>query len=315
MALPVSIQGAAVVEGVQARPAGGGGRRRGDGRPALGFLAPSLVGLLFFTAFPIVASLLLSFFNWPVIGSHHFTGAANYRTLVTDKEFHTAILNTLLFVVLYVPLNVVLALAIAVWIGPRIKGRRFYRTLFFIPAVTPVVANAAIFTLVLSPNGLIDSLSQTWFHHQTPNFLGSTTWSMPAVVLLSIWQGFGYNMLVFSAALDAVPQSLTEAAAIDGAGRSARFFRVVLPLLTPSIFFAVVLTLISSFQVFTQAFVLTGGGPGNTTTTMVLYLYEQGFQFYKLGLASAIAWVLFVIIMLITLFQFIGQKRWVHYDQ
>ena len=114
---------------------------------------------------------------------------------------------------------------------------------------------------------------------------------MPAVVMLSIWQGFGYNMLVFSAALDTVPSSLVEAAAIDGASPAARFFRVVLPLMTPAIFFAVVPTLISSFQVFTQAYVLTGGGPGNATTTMVVYLYEQGFQFYKLGLASSIAWV------------------------
>jgi multiple sugar transport system permease protein len=178
-----------------------------------------------------------------------------------------------------------------------------------------VVANAAIFSLILSPNGLVDSLAQTWLHKQAPNFLGSTTWAMAAVVLLSIWQGFGYNMLVFSAALDAVPASLTEQAAIDGAGTLSRFFRIVLPLLTPSIFFAVVLTLISSFQVFTQAYVLTGGGPGNTTTTMVVYLYEQGFQFFKLGLASAIAWVLFLIILVITVFQFIGQKRWVNYDQ
>src|SRR5215212_83555 len=114
---------------------------------------------------------------------------------------------------------------------------------FFIPAVTPVVANAAIFSLILSPNGLIDSLMQTWFGVQAPNFLGSKTWAMPAVVMLSIWQGFGYNMLVFSAALDAVPTSLTEAAAIDGAGTVARFFRIVLPMITPSIFFAVVLTL------------------------------------------------------------------------
>jgi multiple sugar transport system permease protein len=130
-----------------------------------------------------------------------------------------------------------------------------------------------------------------------------------------VWQGFGYNMLVFSAALDAVPASLVEAAAIDGAGTRDRFFRIVLPLITPAMFFAVVLTLISAFQVFAQAYVLTGGGPGNTTTTLVLYLYEQGFRFYKLGFASAIAWVLFVIILLITVFQFIGQKKWVNYDQ
>jgi len=289
--------------------------RRGDGKAAAFFLSPSLLGLLAFTSFPIVASMLLSFYNWPVIGRHTFIGLKNYHTLLANDAFRTAILNTLLFVVLYVPLNIVISLGLAVWISPRIKGRGFYRTLFFIPAVTPVVANAAIFSLILSPNGLVDSLAQTWFGKQAPNFLGSTTWAMAAVVMLSIWQGFGYNMLVFSAALDAVPSSLTEQAAIDGASTTARFFRIVLPLLTPSIFFAVVLTLISSFQVFTQAYVLTGGGPGNTTTTMVLYLYEQGFRFFKLGLASAVAWVLFLIILVITVFQFIGQKKWVNYDQ
>jgi multiple sugar transport system permease protein len=308
MALPVSTISAA-----QSTVAARG--RRGDGKAAAGFLSPSLVGLLVFTSFPIVASLLLSFFNWPVIGQHTFTGLKNYQTLLAKPEFRTAVLNTLLFVVLYVPLNIVISLGLAVWISPRIKGRGFYRTLFFIPAVTPVVANAAIFSLILSPNGLVDSLSQTLLHRQAPNFLGSTTWAMSAVVLLSIWQGFGYNMLVFSAALDGVPASLTEQAAIDGAGSGARFFRIILPLLTPSIFFAVVLTLISSFQVFTQAYVLTGGGPGNTTTTMVVYLYEQGFQFFKLGFASAIAWVLFVIILVITVLQFVGQKKWVNYDQ
>ena len=275
-----------------------------------------MLGLLAFTAFPIVASLIIGFYNWPVIGGHTFTGLKNYQTLLTSKEFHTSILNTFVFVLLYLPLNIVISLGLAVWIGSkRIKAPGLYRTIFFIPAVTPVVANAAIFSLILAPNGLIDSLMQTWFGVQAPNFLGSTTWAMPAVVMLSIWQGFGYNMLVFSAALDAVPASLTEAAAIDGAGTFARFFRIILPLITPAIFFAVVLTLISSFQVFTQAYVLTGGGPGNATTTMVVYLYEQGFQFYKLGLASAVAWVLFVIILVITIFQFIGQKRWVHYDQ
>jgi multiple sugar transport system permease protein len=299
-----------------ASTAGTGGRgKRGDGRAAVGFLAPSMLGLLAFTAFPIVASLLLGFFDWPVIGDHAFTGLKNYESLMSSAEFKTAIINTIVFVVLYVPLNIVISLGLAVWISPRIRPRGLYRTIFFIPVVTPVVANAAIFSLILSPNGLVDSLMQTWFGVQAPNFLGSKTWAMPAVVLLSVWQGFGYNMLVFSAALDAVPSSLTEAATIDGASPSARFFRIVLPLITPAIFFAVVLTLISSFQVFTQAYVLTGGGPGNATTTMVLYLYEQGFRFFNLGLASAIAWVLFLIILIITVFQFIGQKRWVHYDQ
>ena len=308
--MPVDVTAAAATIGQPGR------KKRGDGKAATGFLAPSMLGLLAFTAFPIVASLIIGFYNWPVIGGHTFTGLKNYQTLLNSKEFHTSIVNTFVFVLLYLPLNIVISLGLAVWIGSKkIKARGLYRTIFFIPAVTPVVANAAIFSLILAPNGLVDSLMQTWFGIQAPNFTGSTTWAMPSVVMLSIWQGFGYNMLVFSAALEAVPSSLTEAAAIDGAGTFARFFRIVLPLITPAIFFAVVLTLISSFQVFTQAYVLTGGGPGNATTTMVVFLYEQGFQFYKLGLASAVAWVLFVIILVITIFQFIGQKRWVQYDQ
>jgi multiple sugar transport system permease protein len=308
--MPVDVTAATATIGQPGR------KKRGDGKAATGFLAPSMLGLLAFTAFPIVASLIIGFYNWPVIGDHTFTGLKNYQTLLNSKEFHTSIVNTFVFVLLYLPLNIVISLGLAVWIGSKkLKARGLYRTIFFIPAVTPVVANAAIFSLILAPNGLIDSLMQTWFGIQAPNFTGSTTWAMPSVVMLSIWQGFGYNMLVFSAALEAVPSSLTEAAAIDGAGTFARFFRIVLPLITPAIFFAVVLTLISSFQVFTQAYVLTGGGPGNATTTMVVFLYEQGFQFYKLGLASAVAWVLFVIILVITIFQFIGQKRWVQYDQ
>jgi len=306
VAVPVNI-------GAAAAPSDRG--RRTDWRVASGFLAPSMLGLIAFTLFPIIASLLLGFYNWPVIGTFTFTGLKNYQTLLTSPQFGEAVLNTLLFVVLYVPLNIVVSLGLAVWIRSVAKGRGFYRTLFFIPAVTPTVANAAIFALILAPNGLVDSLMQTWFGVQAPNFLGSKNWAMPAVVLLSLWQGFGYNMLVFSAALDAVPASLVEAAAIDGAGARDRFFRIVLPLITPAMFFAVVLTLISAFQVFAQAYVLTGGGPGNTTTTLVLYLYEQGFWFYKLGYASAIAWVLFLIILLITVFQFIGQKKWVNYDQ
>jgi multiple sugar transport system permease protein len=306
VAVPVNI-------GAAAAPSDRG--RRTDWRVASGFLAPSMLGLMAFTLFPIIASLLLGFYNWPVIGTFTFTGLKNYQTLLTSPQFGEAVLNTLLFVVLYVPLNIVISLGLAVWIRSVAKGRGFYRTLFFIPAVTPTVANAAIFALILAPNGLVDSLMQTWFGVQAPNFLGSKNWAMPAVVLLSLWQGFGYNMLVFSAALDAVPASLVEAAAIDGAGARDRFFRIVLPLITPAMFFAVVLTLISAFQVFAQAYVLTGGGPGNTTTTLVLYLYEQGFRFYKLGYASAIAWVLFLIILLITVFQFIGQKKWVNYDQ
>lgn len=297
-------------------PAPPRGTKRGDGRAASAFLLPGAIGFVAFTAFPIVASLVMSFFDWPVLGSPSFVGFQNFVELfTTDPVFKTALLNTAVFVLLYVPINIVVSMGLAVWISPRIIGRRYYRVLFFVPAVTPMVGNAVVFGLLYTPRGLIDSTFQTLFGVSAPNFLGSSAWALPAVVLMSVWQGFGYNLLVFSAALDAVPPSLTEAAAIDGAGPVRQFFSVVLPLMSPSLFFATVLTLISSFQVFVQPYILTGGGPGNSTTTLVMYLYQSGFQNFRLGFASAIAWVLFVIIMALTAIQFLGQKKWVHYDQ
>jgi len=297
-------------------PAPPRGTKRGDGRAASAFLLPGAIGFVAFTAFPIVASLVMSFFDWPVLGDPSFIGFGNFVELfTTDPVFTTALLNTAVFVLLYVPVNIVVSMGLAVWISPRIVGRRYYRVLFFVPAVTPMVGNAVVFGLLYTPRGLIDSVFQTLFGVSAPNFLGSSAWALPAVVLMSVWQGFGYNLLVFSAALDAVPPSLTEAAAIDGAGPVRQFFSVVLPLMSPSLFFATVLTLISSFQVFVQPYILTGGGPGNSTTTLVMYLYQSGFQNFRLGFASAIAWVLFVIIMVLTAVQFLGQKKWVHYDQ
>ncbi|WP_205709146.1 ABC transporter permease subunit [Kineococcus siccus] len=312
MTTPIVVAGDTAAVGRRGAPQG---YRKGDGKSAIPFLTPGAIGFLAFTLFPVFASLAMSLFDWPVLGSPSFLGLGNYSELMSDTTFRTALINTLIFVVLYVPINIVVSLGLAAWISPRIKGRRFYRVVFFIPAVTPMVGNAVVFGLLLTPNGLIDSTMKSLFDVGAPNFLGSTSWAMPAVVMMSVWQGFGYNLLVFSAAMDAVPPSLTEAASIDGAGTVRQFFSVVLPLLSPSIFFATVLTLISSFQVFTQAYVLTGGGPGSSTTTLVMYLYQSGFQFFRLGFASAIAWVLFVIIMFITGLQFLAQKRWVHYDQ
>jgi multiple sugar transport system permease protein len=271
-------------------------------------------GLLLFTLVPMVGSLVISFFAWPVLGERAFTGLDNFTQLfVEDPIFRRVMLNTVVFVAAYVPLNLALSMGLAVWISPRIKGRGIYRLLFFIPTVTPMVANALVWRLLLQPGGVFDNAAQA-VGLQAPNFLGDTRWAMASLILMSVWQGFGYNMLVFSAGLDAIPETVLEAAAIDGAGPWRRFWNVTLPMMSPSIFFAMVMTLITSFQVFVQPYILTNGGPGVTTTTMVLYLYRTGFQFFNLGLASAVAWMLFVIIMLVTALQFIGQRRWVNYD-
>lgn len=293
-------------------------RRRAlrDTLSAYAFLLPNAIGFLVFTCVPIIASLVISFFVWPLQSSPTFAGLRNYVDLGTkDPVFGQVFLNTLYFVVTYVPLNLVLALGIAVWLSSRIRWRNLFIVVFFLPVVTPMVANALIWTLPYAPRtGLLDWLLQAVFHVTGPNWLGSQRLAMPAMVLMSVWQGFGYNMLILLAGLQAIPKEFYDAAAIDGANGWRRFRSLTLPLLTPFVFFALVMTLITSFQVFTQPYILTSGGPGVSTTTLVLYLYNNGFQYFKMGYASALAWILFVIIRLITATQFSFQKWWVNYD-
>jgi multiple sugar transport system permease protein len=259
-------------------------------------------------------ALVMSLFDWPVFGNRTFTGLDNYARLLGNPVFRQVVLNTCLFVVLYVPLNLIVSLGLAAWVSPKIKGRSAFRILFFIPVMAPIVANAVVWRFMYQPGGLLDSLSQSVLGSAAPSFLASSATAMLAIVAMSVWQGFGYNFLVFSTAIDQVPQEQLEAAAIDGASGRQRFRHVTLPMITPSIFFATTLTLITSFQVFAQPFLLTKGGPGNATATLVLFVYNEGWRFLHMGLAAAAGWVLFVIIMGITAIQFLGQKRWVHYD-
>ncbi len=306
----------------QASPAVGTSERhtgvrsaRRNRRAALGFLAPNLLGFLLFTIVPIGASLVLSFYEWPMLGDATFAGLGNFVKLFTkDPVFWQVVGNTLYFVVGYVALNLIVSLCLAVWLTSRIRWKGFLRFVFFLPVVSPMVANAVVWRLLYAPDdGLIAWFFKTFTGTTGPNWLGSATWAMPAVILMSVWAGFGYNMIIFIAGIEGIPDSLYEAAALDGAGWWRRLFSITLPMLTPSLFFATVMTVISSLQVFAQPFVLTGGGPGSATTTLVFYLYQQGFQSYEMGYASSIAWSLFVLIMAITVIQFQSQKRWVHY--
>ncbi|MFC7579942.1 carbohydrate ABC transporter permease [Schaalia naturae] len=280
-----------------------------------GFAGPQAVGLLVFVVLPIVMTVVMSLFNWPMIGSRSWNGLENYRTLFGDPVFRAAVRNTCEFVVSYLALNLVVSLGIAAWLsGPRVRHRQFFRVVFFIPTVTPIVANTVVWRLLYQRDGLIDGAFQGLFGTHAPDFLNDPKWAMAAIVMMSVWQGFGYNMLVFSAALDSVPDSVVEAAMLDGAGPVRTFFSVKLPLITPSVFYGATMTLITSFQVFTQPFILTKGGPGSSTTTLVYFIYSQGFMFQRLGIAAAAAWLLFLIILAITILQFWGEKKWVHYE-
>lgn len=284
---------------------------------AFWFLLPNIIGFLIFTAIPIGASFVISMYDWPLIGEKAFVGLKNYAQLLTrDPLFPKIMGNTVLYVVLYVSLNIVLAMSLAVWLTSLINKRTtiVYRSVFFLPQVTPVIATAMVWKWLFLPEyGLVNNILGI-FGIPDINWLGSTKTSMLAIVIMSLWQGFGYNMVVFIAGLYNVPVSQKEAARIDGASRWKVFSKVIMPLMSPSIFFAVIMTLISSFQVFDQTMIMTAGGPNNATNTIVLYLFQNAFTYLKMGYASAIAWVLFAIIMLVTLIQMHFQNRLVNYE-
>jgi multiple sugar transport system permease protein len=289
--------------------------RNRDSFAAIFFLAPSLGGFALFVLIPIVGSILIAFTVWPLAGVAHWTGFDNFVTLFTkDQIFVQAVYNTLFFVLTYVPINIVLSLSLAAWISPRVKGRNVYRFLLFVPVVTPMIANAAIWRIMLVPDGLIDSVSKTVTGVGAPNYLGLTSTAMITIVIMSLWQGFGYNLMVFAAALEAVPENLTEAAALDGAGSIRQFFSIKLPMISPAVFFGTTMTIITSFQVFAQAYILTGGGPSFSTQTLVMTLYQDGFQYHNLGYASAIGVLLFGGILLVSGLVFASQKKLVHYE-
>jgi multiple sugar transport system permease protein len=288
---------------------------RVESRQALGFVSPALLGLAIFTAVPVVLSIVMSLYNWPAFGERSFNGFGNYVNLFTkNPDFWPALRNSAVFTILYVPANIAVSLGLALALSSRIKGRAAFRVLFFIPVVTPVVANALVWKMLLQPKGLINGVSVSVFGIELPNFLADPTWAMIMIVVMSVWQGMGYNMLIFSAALEQLPDSVMEAARIDGAKGWRMLARIKIPLISPSIFFAVIMTMISAMQVFAQPQLLTGGGPGNSTLPLVMFIYQQGFTFQDLGLAAAGAWILFVIIILITAVQFGAQKKLVHYE-
>jgi multiple sugar transport system permease protein len=289
-------------------------RRHSDLRAAIPFLLPGFVGLASFLILPLFASLLLSFSNWQVIGQTRFVGLANYVNLFTrDPIFWGVFRTTLLYTVEYLALNLVISLAMAVWIGSLSWGRQLFRLVFFLPTFTPLIGISLVWLLMLTPGGIVDGVFAT-LGASIPNLITSPSYALQVVVIVSLWSHFGYNMLLFGAALEAIPSTYLDAAAIDGARPWQRFWRIKLPLISPSLFFGTVLTTISSLQVFDQVYALSRGGPGSSTTTLGYAIYSQGFVTYRLGYASAIAWVLFAVIMALTALQLRLQRRWVHYD-
>ncbi|QTO37198.1 sugar ABC transporter permease [Tessaracoccus sp. MC1865] len=278
-------------------------------------LTPGMAGFFIFIVVPLIASLVISLYNWPLYGEREFVGVENYVQLLSgaDPVFFTVLRNTAVFAIGYTIANLIVCTGIAVWLHSLPEWGGFFRILFFIPVVTPMVANALVWRLMLQDNGLVNTLLGN-VGITGPSWLGDGNWALVSLIMMSLWQGIGYNIVVLAAGLNNINPSVMEAARIDGTTAWSRFWRVTFPMLSPSLFFASVMTVIGGFKVFTQPYMLTKGGPGDTTNTIVLYLYRAGFSYDRLGFASAMAWVLFVIIMLFTALQFLGQKKWVSYD-
>lgn len=283
-------------------------RRAWEGRL---FALPFLLGFLAFWLYPLAYSVYLAFQEWDLLSPPRFVGAENFAQLLTDESIRISIYNTSYYTFLGVPLQLALALGLALLLNVKIRGQAIYRLLFYLPAMTPIVASAVVWMQILHPEfGILNSFLRG-IGLEPVNWLFEPRAAKPAFILMTLW-AVGPQMVIFLAGLQGVPESLYEAASIDGANRRQRFARITLPMISSITFFNLVVGIIASFQVFTTSFIMTNGGPQNATLFLVLYLYRNGFQYFKMGYASAIAWMLFVMIAAFTVLQFRLARRWVH---
>lgn len=278
------------------------------------FFSPGLIGLIVFMAGPILYSFYLSFTTYNIYEPPQWVGLKNYEIMFTqDPLFFKSLYNTLYYVALSVPANTAVGILLAVLMNQKVKGIRLFRTIYFLPSVLSGVAVALLWQWILDPNfGLINTFLAN-FGISGPGWLLSEAWSKPSLVLMNLW-AVGGGMIIYLAGLQGIPQSLYEAATVDGAGVFRKFISITLPMLTPTIFFNVVMGVLSGFQVFLQAYIMTGGGPNNSTMFFAFYLYNKAFRDLQLGYASAMAWVLLLITLICTLVIFKTSTRWVYYE-
>ena len=279
------------------------------------FTAPWILGFLVFTAGAMGYAVWMSFQKWDLLTTPQYVGIGNYqKALFRDPLFWKCLGNTIYYAFVSVPLRILAALGLAVLLNQPVRGIAVFRTIFYLPSVVTGVATAMLWMLLLNPDtgGINFALRQVGVK-DPPGWLTSETWAMPGLILMSLWS-VGGMMIIFLAALQSVPDELLDAAHVDGANAVQRFRHITLPLLTPAILFNLVISIIAGFQVFTQTFVMTNGGPADSTLTYVLYLYRNAFEFFKVGYASALAWILFFIILGLTLLVFRSTPLWVHYE-
>ncbi|MDQ6422670.1 sugar ABC transporter permease [Paenibacillus sp. LHD-117] len=276
------------------------------------FIAPEIIGILLLGVFSLVFSLYLSFTEWNLVGGFDaikFIGLDNYEKLLRDEKFYKSLSNNLLYTVITVPVSMAAALVLAVIIHSAVVAKELFKVVFFIPYIATTVAVATVFSALFHPSlGVVNQVLMTFGVSDPPKWLGSTDFALWAIIVIAAWQVIGYNMIIFLAGLTSIPDELYEAAQIDGAGRFQQFVSITIPMLGPTTFFLSITAIVSSFKVFDLIAFLTEGGPNNATNVLVYYLYEEGFQNFRMGYASALSWALFVIIAVITAITWRAQK-------
>ncbi len=282
---------------------------------AYAFLLPNFIGFLTFTLVPIIVAFGLSFYKWDSANPAVFVGLKNFFKLFRDETFQISLLNTIYFSAVTVPLTIIVALFLAVLLNQKIKGIQFFRTLYFFPYITSMVAVAVVWLMLLQPTmGPVNGFLKWIGIQNPPGWTASTVWAMPAVILVSVWRQVGYYMVIYLAGLQNIPEYLYEAATIDGANGWQRFRYVTLPMLTPATFLNTLLLIIGSFKIFDQVYIMTDGGPGRATNTLVYCIYNQAFWFFNFGYASMVAMVLFTMVLVLTIIQFKYEDKLVNYE-
>lgn len=272
------------------------------------FLLPALLGTLIFIIIPVLCSFGLSFAKWDLLNPITFVGLENYKNLFNDKVFYQTLVNTIVFAISTSTFGVIIPLILASVLNSKIRGSEFFKTAYFLPFITPMIVIGIVWGWIFDPNiGLLNKLL-----HLHINWLYDVKFAMPALIAVSVWKLIGYNMIIFLSTLSSISQSLFEAAKIDGANSLQTFRHVTVPMLSPTIFFVVIITTISSFQVFDLIYLMTQGGPFNSTNVLVYSIYQNAFEYFNVGEASAIAYVLFAIILVLTLLQWKFRKKIVY---
>lgn len=288
-------------------------QQRRDLRSGLLFATPAILGLLIFVAYPVLASVYFSFTSYSILQPPFWIGLENYQTLLFDDPlFYTTLYNTFYIAIFTIPLSVFVAMGLAMLLNVKVRGQSFYRTIFYLPTIVPFVASSVLWLWIFNPQyGILNTL--LWYVGiQGPGWISDPSWAKPSLIIMNLW-GVGSWMVIYLAGLQDTPQELYEAAELDGATPWQKTIYLTLPFMSPYILFSVILMLIGIFQFFTQVFVMTNGGPADATRVYAMYLYQNAFTFFKMGYASAMAWMMFVMVVLLTLLIFRTSARRVYY--